>query len=278
MDAQGTRAQTRPGIGLALGGGVIYTIAGIGVFRVLEEAGMPISAVSGTSGGAIIGSAIAAGLTAAEIERVARKLRWTQLAWPIPGRLGLLNGSPISRFVERLTGCRDISELRIPFTAVCADVTTGEEVRFTDGPLGMAVQGSCCIPGLFQPVCWEHRLLVDGGIVDNVPVEAVREHRPLLVVAVDVLSFFEGSHGQLKLGMQVVLKAYQMMVKRISESQERRADMVIKPNVAGCSYASFRDVPKLIERGEEAMRAVLPRLRAMLEEHESGGPPLAWEA
>jgi len=275
-EEKGQPVALRPGIGLALGGGVTYTIASVGVFRALQEAKIPVTAVSGTSGGALIGAAIAAGLPADEIARQAVRLRWHDIAWPIPTRTGLLNGRPMARFVERITGRRLIEELAIPFSAVATNINTGEEVRFTSGPLGMAVQASSAIPGLFQPVPLGKCLLVDGGITDNVPVAAVREHRSQVVVAVDVLRFFEGRQEHLRWGLELVLKSYQAMVKIISESQERRADLVVMPNVAGCSFASFRDAGKLIERGEEAMRAMLPRLRAILAEYDRG-PSLGWD-
>ena len=277
MVKQAEKRGVSAGVGLALGGGVLYTVAGIGVYRVLEEAGIVVEAVSGTSGGAIIGAAIAAGLSAAEIEKIAVKLRWHNLAWPLPARSGFLNGRPLARFVEQMTGCRNIEDLKIPFSVVATDINTGEEIRFKEGPLGPAVQASCSIPGLFQPLKMGDKLLVDGGIVDNIPVSAVREFGQRAVVAVDVLRFFEGHQDNLKSGIQVMLKSYQVMVKLISESFARPADLVIMPHVSGCSFATFHDVEKIIRRGEEAASAILPRLRAIIDEHARGNPPVAWD-
>jgi len=265
------------GVGLALGGGVLYTMAGIGVYRALEEAGIAVEAVSGTSGGAIIGAAIASGLPAREVERIAVKLRWHNIAWPLPSRSGLFTGRPLARFVERLTGCRNIEDLKIPFSAVATDINTGEEVRFKEGPLGPAVQASCAIPGLFQPLKMGDKLLVDGGIVDNIPVSAVREFGQRAIVAVDVLRFFEGHQDNLRSGIKIMLKSYQVMVKLISESSARPADLVVMPNVAGFSFTTFHDVAAIIRRGEEAATALVPRLRAIMEEHARGTPPVAWD-
>jgi NTE family protein len=176
-----------------------------------------------------------------------------------------------------MAGCRNIEDLKIPFSAVATDINSGEEVRFKEGPLGQAVQASCSIPGVFRPVKIGERLLVDGGIVDNIPVAAVREFGQRAVVAVDVLRFFDGHKDNLKSGIQVLMKSYQVMVKLISESFDRPADLVIMPHVAGCSFATFHDVATIIRRGEEAARALMPRLRAILEEHARGIPPMAWD-
>lgn len=265
------------GVGLALGGGVLYTTASVGVYRALEDAGIAVDAVAGTSGGAIIGAAIAAGLSAGEIEKIALKLRWHHLAWPIPSRSGLLNGRPLARFVEDMTGCRNIEDLKLPFIAVATDINTGEEVRFREGPLGVAVQASCAIPGVFQPVIIGDRLLVDGGIVDNIPVSAVREFGQRAILAVDVLRFFEGSSDSLRSGIQVMLKSYQVMVKLISESFARPADLVVMPHMAGCSFTTFHDVATIIRRGEEAAKVLLPRLREIIDDHARGTPPVAWD-
>jgi len=265
------------GVGLALGGGIVYTVASIGVYRVLEEAKIPIGAVSGTSGGAIVGAAIAAGVGPDELAGYAQEMDWSDLVWIFPNKMGLVRGDPIVRFVEKMTGCRTFEELKMPFSVVASDINTGEEVRLTRGPLGSAVQASCSIPGLFQPVQLDGRLLVDGGIVDNLPVEAVRQHRPAAVVAVDVLSYFESYQGRLRLGIQVVLKAYETMVKRITDLKGHKADLLVQPNVSGCSLYSFRDVPKLIKRGEEAVRPLLPRLRAIVESRGNVSGSFAWD-
>jgi len=265
----------RPGIGLALGGGVVYSIAGIGVARVLEEARIPIGAVSGTSGGALVGAAIAAGLRGWELSQAAEEMDWNDLVRFAPGRMGLLDGDRMSKFVERVTGCRTFEDLKIPFSAVCTDILRGREVRFTSGPLGRAVQASCAIPGLFQPVKYEDFLLVDGGVTDNLPVAAVRDHRPALTVAVDVLSLSDQYQGRLRTAAHVVLKAYHTMVRRRAESEDQLADFIVMPNVSGLSVMNFANTAALIEKGEEATRPFVPRLRAMLENRLAGAGNLA---
>ncbi|MEK7476533.1 MAG: patatin-like phospholipase family protein [Candidatus Coatesbacteria bacterium] len=266
----------RPGIGVAFGGGVVYSIAGVGVALGLREAGLPVVAVSGTSGGALVGAAVAAVLRPAELRAVGTKMDWGDLVRFTPGKMGLLNGEPIRAFVERITGCRTFEELRMPFTAVATDILRGAEVRFTTGPLGMAVQASCAIPGLFQPVRSADMLLVDGGISANLPADAVRAWRPAVTLAVDVLTLSDQYQGPLRTGAQVVIKAYHTMVKREIELQERNADFVVMPNVSGLSVLNFRDAPEIIARGEEAIRPLIARIRALLADRTAGSDVLPW--
>jgi NTE family protein len=266
----------RPGIGIAFGGGVVYSIAGVGVVATLLEAGLPIVAVSGTSGGAIVGSAVAAGLRAPELRKVGIELDWGDLVRFTPGKMGLLNGEPIRAFVERVTGARTFEELRMPFTAVATDLLHDAEIRFTTGPLGVAVQASCAIPGLFQPVKAADMLLVDGGITANLPADAVRASRPAVTLAVDVLTLSDQYQGPLRTGAQVVIKAYHTMVKRAIGLQERQADFVVMPNVSGLSVMNFRDAPELIARGEEAARPLITRIRALLADRTAGSDVLPW--
>lgn len=265
----------RPGIGLALGGGVVYSVAGVGVARVLEEARIPIAAVSGTSGGALVGSAIAAGLRGWELQQAAEEMDWNDLVRFSPGRMGLLDGDRMVKFIERITGCRTFEDLKMPFTAVATDILRGREVRFTSGPLGTAIQASSAIPGLFQPVKWEDMLLVDGGVSDNLPVAAVRDHRPAVTVAVDVLSLSDQYQGRLRTGAHVVLKAYHTLVRRHVDVQERLADFIVMPNVSGLSVLNFGDTAEIIARGEDATRPFIPRLRALLENRLAGAGTLA---
>jgi NTE family protein len=266
------------GVGLALGGGVVYSIAGVGVYRAMTEAHVPIVAVSGTSGGAIVGAAVAAGLPGWELKQAAVGLRWGDLVRFSPDRMGLLNGSPIGRFVENITGCTLIEDLKMPFTAVATDINTGEEIRLDRGPLGFAVQASCSIPGLFQPAPYGNRLLVDGGVVDNLPVDAVKVYRPAVTVAVDVLTKSDEFTGRIRNGAFVVLKAYHIMVKRIGEEVEREADIILSPDVSGCSVMNFRHAGELIERGEKAGREIAPKLKEMLAERlEGDGRKGAWD-
>ena len=264
--------RTRPGIGIAFGGGVLYSIAGVGVARALDEAHLPVVAVTGTSGGAIVGAAVAAGLRGWEMQQAAEELDWGELVRFSPGRMGILDGDRMAKFVERMTGCRTFEDLKMPFTSVCTDILRGAESRITSGPLGVAVQASCLIPGLFQPVKMGDELLVDGGVTANLPVGALCDHHPAVVLAMDVLTLSDRYQGRLRTAAHVVLKAYHTLVRRNVDEEERRADFIVMPNMTGLSVMNFKDTPEVIAKGEEAIQPFIPRLRALLADRLSGLP------
>lgn len=272
---ESVRAHLRPGVGIAFGGGVAYSIAGVGVARVIQDAGIPVVAVSGTSGGAFVGAALAAGLRGWELQQASEEMTWRDLVRISPGRMGLLSGEPMERHVERVTGCRTFEDLKMPMTIVATDLLRGEEIRLSSGPLGFAVRASSSIPGFFQPVAWEGKLLADGGITDNLPVEAVRAFAPSVVIAVDVLTRSDQYQGPLRSAPQLMLKAYHTMVRRNLELQERHADLIVTPDMGHLSVMNFHDVPEIIARGAEAMRPLVPQLRAMLADRLDGREPVA---
>ncbi len=218
----------------------------------------------------MVAATIAAGLGGERIADLARRLDWRDLVQLAPRTMGVFRGERLARYIERITGRARLEELSLPCAAVCTDIETGEEVRLTRGPLGTAVQASAAIPGLFQPVNWEDRLLVDGGIVANLPVAAARDLRPAMIVAVDVLTCSAGRQRRLRTGVHVALRAYHAMVHRLSETEARLADVVVQPDVTSCSVLNFRDASRLIAAGEEAMRALIPHVRAVLADRLAG--------
>jgi NTE family protein len=178
-----------PRIGLALGGGGARGWAHIGVIRALQESGAQIACVAGTSMGALVGAAFAAGQLDA-LEASARQVNWKEVLYhffevTLP-RSGLIDGRKVVSFVRRHVPTSRIEELRLPFAAVATDLETGEEVILWRGDVLEAVRSSLSIPGIFTPARWDGRTLVDGGLVNPVPVSAARALGAEFIVAVDV--------------------------------------------------------------------------------------------
>lgn len=175
-------------VGLALGSGGARGAAHVGVLKVLEREGIKVSAIAGTSIGAMVGGAYAAGIPLSRIEEEwlttsRRKLLRSFL--PTFPRTGLSSGAGLRRYLREILGDVRIEELPIPFAAVATDLDTGEAVVLRSGPLVEAIRASTAIPGVFQPVRWEGRLLVDGGMVEPLPVRVCRELGADIVIAVD---------------------------------------------------------------------------------------------
>jgi len=177
-------------IGLALGSGAARGLAHIGVLKVLDREGIPIDFVAGTSAGALIGALYAAGISPMEIEEIALNIdrrKTISFFTPTISSSGLVDGSRIEKFIESILGRQNIGDLKIPFAAVATDLQTGEEIVITEGSLITALRASISIPGIFTPVKYKGRLLVDGGLVNPVPVSTTFNMGADIVIAVNVL-------------------------------------------------------------------------------------------
>ena len=183
------RSDSNRRIGLALGSGGARGAAHTGVMKVLKAEGIPISVVSGSSIGALVGAAMAAGISVEHIEQewlgtgARRVFRSFLPAFP---RAGLSSGKELKKLLTELLGDVLIEDLDMPFAAVACDIDTGESVVLRDGSLVTAVRASTAIPGIFHPVRLGDRFLVDGGLVDPVPIAVCRDLGADFVIAVDI--------------------------------------------------------------------------------------------
>lgn len=193
MTSQGKKRKRPQGkIGLALGGGAARGWAHIGVLKALAEAGIRVDCIAGTSIGAVVGAVYASG-GIAELEEVVLQFDWRQIAyfldvvWPVSG---LIDGSKVSSFIRSHLKEMTLEELPIPFCAVSTDLGSGEEVVLREGDIIEAVRASISVPGVFTPVKKNGKILVDGGLVNPVPVSVVKAMGAEYVIAVDL------NHGQ----------------------------------------------------------------------------------
>jgi len=178
-------------IGLVLGGGGARGLAHIGVIKVLEESGFQVSLLAGCSMGGLIASLYATGMPVNEIERVARRLsnirEWLKLVDRAPSRKGLLAGKKIRHYLSRFIAPGDrIEQTRIPLVMNAVDLNTGSEIELREGNLLDAIMATTAVPGFFSPVEIGPFRLVDGGILDDVPVKCIKSICPYPIVAVDV--------------------------------------------------------------------------------------------
>ena len=167
-----------PKVGLALGSGAARGLAHIGVLKVLEEEHIPIAAIAGTSIGAMIGALYAAGVPLAQMEEIARDVDWRDLARlvdPVLPGAGLIDGKKVARFIDELLPVQRFEDLRLPFAVTATDVETGEDLFIKQGDLLAAVRAAIAFPGIFTPVRFGDRFLVDGGLCNPVPVDVARE-------------------------------------------------------------------------------------------------------
>ncbi|MBP9663364.1 MAG: patatin-like phospholipase family protein, partial [Pyrinomonadaceae bacterium] len=177
-------------IGLALSGGGARGFAHVGALKVLAEHQVPIDLIAGTSAGSVVGGALAAGMSVGEIEKMAAATRWRDLVRPSLPIGGLLSNAPMDRFLRHHLPVDRLEDVKIPFAAIAFDLGTNSSVLLSKtGDLITAVRSSCAVPGIFSPVRDElGRMLIDGGVVSPLPVEAVRAMGADIVIAIDLIS------------------------------------------------------------------------------------------
>lgn len=249
----------RPRVGLALSGGVAYGLSQIGVLKVLEEEGVRVDCLAGTSAGAIIAAGYAAGVSLDEMEAMAVHTGWKQLFALKPSRQGLVSSAPIEGYVRRNFRVDSFSDLTMPLAVVATDICSGEGVVFTKGALDKAVRASCSIPGIYAPVEWAGRQLVDGGLSENVPVTALRGLGADVVIAVDVMGrrkvFPKASNI-----LQIFMRTWMFFVQE-NRSWVEKADVVVAPDLRTHDLFDFRAAAGIIRAGEKETRRLMPAIR-----------------
>jgi NTE family protein len=262
-----------PAIGLALGGGFARGMAHIGVLKVLEEEGIPVRMIAGTSVGALIGAAYCSGVTTAELEEVAFKVRFTTFARWTLSRYGFASNDRMVSFLTRTLKVRTFEELRIPLGVTATDFNTGEGVVFTSGSIIDPVRASCAYPGMFLPVEIRSRWLVDGMLSNPVPTRPLRAMGAERVLAVQLKGQWSKSTAPRHL-FDVIGQSFAIAQDMMSPVWRNLADVVIEPDVAGFDYDDFKRAGELIRVGELAMRRALPEVRKWLETPAEEAAPL----
>jgi NTE family protein len=274
-----------PKIGLALGGGGARGLAHIGILKVLQREQIPIDVITGTSMGGIVGAMHAVGLSPEQMEAEATKRgEIGQIFKLIDLQLvgsGLLGGKRIKKMIVEMLGAeKTFADLRLPFAVIATDYNSGREVVLKDGNLADAVRATMSVPGVFEPVEIGGYKLLDGGVLDNVPVGVARDLGAEKVIAVDVLPNFRlNQPGQdpivPPLKTKKVPKAYRqlwhvelVMIAALTEFRlkESAPDVMLRPDlpVDMDLLLSFDRPQEAIECGVQAAEAALPQIRALL--------------
>jgi NTE family protein len=287
----------RPRVAVALSGGGARGIAHIGALRALEEAGIPVDALAANSMGAVVGGIYATGQTADQLERIVKSMDWAALFSGRPDRrtlpvvrradryaptvgisfdwkgaripAGLVAEHRVNRFlIQYLSPAGyaaggDFDRLPIAFRAMAGDLSTGDPVVLAQGDLARAVRASMSIPLLFPPVDWDGRRLVDGLIVDNLPVEAAKAFGAPVLIAIDIGSPpMERTDYESALG--VASQVSDLLMRRRYRDFAAEADVVVRPDLGRHSSTDYSDFDALIQKAYEATVASLPAIREKL--------------
>ena len=266
-------AKRMPAIGVALGGGFARGLAHIGVLKVLEEEGIPVRMIAGTSVGAIMGATYCSGLTIEELEEIAHKVRFTSFARWTLSRYGFATNDRMTSFLARTLKVQTFEELRIPLSVVATDFNTGKGAVFSSGSIVDPVRASCAYPGMFLPVEIQGRWLVDGMLSHPVPTRPLREMGAERVLAVQLKGQWSKTSAPRHF-FDVIGQSFAIAQDMMSEVWRSSADVVIEPDVAGFDFDDFKRADELIRVGELAMRSALPEVRKWLEAPVEASAPL----
>lgn len=250
---------TRPTVALALGGGGLRGFAHLGVLRALDEAGVPIDIVVGTSAGAVVGAAYASGMTPAQLTATARSVRIASLIDLTLSSSGLMRGDHLASWVDTLTGGTPIEAFPRRFAAVATDLQSGEAVLLDSGPAGAAIQASAAVPGANVPVAYRQGHLVDGGISSLVPVRAARAMGADVVIAVDI--YCQGPRAEGLGALTVIGRVMQTQNCLVAAPEMAQADVLIAPSVKVSGMSDREQQEAAIQAGYDAARAALPAIR-----------------
>ena len=257
-------ATPKPGIGIALSGGAARGIAHIAVLDVLEQEGVPIHAIAGTSAGSIIGALYCAGMPLLEIKKIILHTKWTDiLKFTVP-RTGLISSDGIYHFMDKILPVKKFSSLPLPFAAIATDLRTGDKVTITSGSLARAVQASCSLPVIFTPTEINKKTLVDGGVSSQLPVRSVREELGVRKVIAINVNYMALELDQFDTIVKIAAHLSALWASRNAREEEKLADVVIKVNAKGIALYDLSKSKELLLRGKKAAEEMMPAIRALM--------------
>ncbi len=258
----------RKKVGLVLSGGAALGFAHIGVIKTLLENDIPIDIITGTSMGALVGGAYAAGISIEEMEKIIETFSRRLIVDINPFVLtdtGLLFGNKVTNFLRKLLGDKKIEDCSKKYCAVAADLISGQKYVFTEGDLVTAIRSSISIPAVFKPVKLDKKVLVDGGACDNLPVDEARQMGADVIIAVDVFSDYK-KPTQIKNTLDVILNSVNLLVASSVENKQDKGDIYIKiyqPDVRAEKFEP-KDSKKSIEYGIKYAKEFMPEIKKAL--------------
>jgi len=262
-------------VGLVLGGGAARGIAHVGVLQALEENGIYPAVIAGTSVGAMVGGLYAAGVSSMRLATIVRDLKWLDLVsvrlpainWSDPARtipMGMVDLDKLMEWIDQVVGSPvDIQQLNLPFAAVATDLLSGEIVVMNEGSLAEAIRASCSVPGVFTPYHRNGRLLVDGVVVNNLPVSVAQDLGADYVIAVDLLPLLGDAQAEPRNVVELSMTAL-FMLARATQIEQELADILIVPEITHVNLADLSAGEVLLEAGRRAAEEAMPRIQAAL--------------
>lgn len=258
-------------LGLALGAGGARGAAHAGFLRALDEEGVKPDYIAGSSMGAVVGGLYAGGVSPEEMEKIIRTIKKRDIIDFSPAfvsKMALLRTKKVHDLLHRLLGDRKIEDFAIPFVCVATDIYAGETFVFDSGEAALAIQASSTIPGVFRPVKYGNRLLVDGGCLCRVPVKAVKDMGADVVVAVDVLKNCAKPVAEVKNILSVMLRVYDVIDNNQTGLTRKleggMCDLLLEPELEGISQYDVKAAENTLEEGYVLGKANAQKIKELL--------------
>ena len=258
----------KPRIALVLGGGAARGFAHVGVIRTLEQEKIPIDLIVGTSVGSLIGAIYASDASSFDLEWTAFQLQKDDLfdfgvLNAVTG-MGFAKGDKLEAWVKAHVKTANIENLRIPFAAVATDLNWGTRVVLDHGSVARAIRASAAIPGVFQPVQYQGKILVDGGVVDNIPISVAKARGADIVIAVDISANIGNTN--IHNLVDVTLQATNIMFALNVEHAKKAADVLITPaGIGDVGMLDFTQKKRCMQAGIEATEQAMPAIHRVIE-------------
>jgi NTE family protein len=265
QDGISASGEAKPIIALVLGGGAARGFAHVGVIRALEQEKIPIDMIVGTSVGSLIGAIYAHQANSFDLEWTAFSLEKEDLFdyTILSLSMGPVRGDKLEEFVTNKIPVRNIEDLKLQFAAVATDLNRGTRVVLDRGPLARAIRASCSIPGVFRPVAHQGKLLVDGGVIDNIPISVAREKGADIVIAVDISE--NVTNYNITNLVDVTLQAVAIMFRENVGYKKKDADILITPLVGNVGMLDFTQKKFCMQAGIDATQRAIPEIRKAIE-------------
>lgn len=262
-----------PKVALVLGGGSAKGFAHIGVIRALEQEKIPIHMIVGTSVGSLIGGLYAANPDTFQLEWTAFKIEKNDILdfSVVYSKFGPVQGVRLEQFVDQIAKVKKVEDTKIPFYPIATDLNTGETVVLEKGALGKAIRASSAIPGVFVPVSFGNRLLVDGGVTANVACDIARSKGANIVIAVTLQKDIKDY--EIHSVVDVIAQSINIMMHESTKAKLKYADVIIEPDTRGVSMFDFSKKKVLMEEGIKAGKKALPQIKELLSRHGQGSTP-----
>lgn len=255
-------------VGLALSGGTAKAVTHVGVLKALLEENIPISHVSATSGGAVVGAFFASGMPISSMVDMAKKLSWSKLISIRLSRLGFVSSKRIEEFVRGVIGDVRFEDLKYPLHVVATDLETGRKHVFNKGPVAPAVRASCSIPQIFLPVEIDGHYYVDGGFSEYLPVGTLHEIEEMFVIGVH-LAHTRGIYRRPRNYLQLAMHIMGLVAKTNYVVSRERADILVHPHMDNYSPFDFDTAEALIDVGYRITKDLMPDIRRKWKQNSS---------